>query len=175
MARRPCRRSEAGFALRLAGPLWRAALLVAIVNETIGVDRGEGHSLISRSAIPPPKQHEPLSLEEVANRGGSPVADELSAAVTREMQASALFAALTKWMDNEGLLGSTVSIHRAIATGRPSLAAWEVAPIFNGNEVKHSDRAPLRCPPHFTFLSTSLITFTGRGNSPKIAQRATSP
>ena len=37
-------------------------------------------------------------------------------------------------MDDEGLLGSTVSIHRAVA-GKPGLAAWEMTPLFNGNEV----------------------------------------
>lgn len=37
-------------------------------------------------------------------------------------------------MDDEGLLGSTVSIHRAV-TGKPGLAAWEMTPLFNGNEV----------------------------------------
>ena len=37
-------------------------------------------------------------------------------------------------MDEEGLLGSTVSIHRAVA-GKPALAAWEMTPLFDGNEV----------------------------------------
>ena len=37
-------------------------------------------------------------------------------------------------MDEEGLLGSAVSIHRAVAK-QPVLAAWEMTPLFDGNEV----------------------------------------
>jgi len=130
------RRAEAGLALRAAGPLWRAALLVAIVRETISVvavgdERDQTLAQSAAALLPLRKQH--ALLVEVANRGVSPMANELSAAVTREMQASALFAALAKWMDDEGLLGSTIKHPDKAAA--PALAAWQMAPLFNGDEV----------------------------------------
>eukprot|EP00613_Pedinella_sp_CCMP2098_P061824 CAMPEP_0171984984 /NCGR_PEP_ID=MMETSP0993-20121228/274108_1 /TAXON_ID=483369 /ORGANISM="non described non described, Strain CCMP2098" /LENGTH=925 /DNA_ID=CAMNT_0012637825 /DNA_START=94 /DNA_END=2875 /DNA_ORIENTATION=+ len=130
------RRAEAGLALRAAGPLWRAALLVAIVRETISVvavgdERDQALAQSAAALLPLRKQH--ALLVEVANRGVSPMANELSAAVTREMQASALFAALAKWMDDEGLLGSTIKHPDKAAA--PALAAWQMAPLFNGDEV----------------------------------------
>jgi len=123
------RRAEAGWALRAAGPLWRAALFVAIAQAAAGPansssnDDNDAKDACNMEA-----------LLEAANKGAPPAADALPIAVTREMQASARFAALAKWMDEEGLLGATLSKHRVLA-GRVALPAWEMKPLLDGNAV----------------------------------------
>jgi hypothetical protein len=120
------RRAEAGWALRAAGPLWRAALFVAIAQAAAGPASSSSDDDVEACNME--------ALLEAANKGAPPAADALPIAVTREMQASARFAALAKWMDEEGLLGATLSKHRVLA-GRVALPAWEMKPLLDGNAV----------------------------------------
>ena len=109
------RRSEAGLALRHCGPLWRAAVLVAIVDEATGaaaagletVPGGGGNNYTAAAlgggdgtlgvaggkavarASSGLEDETGEALLRVANRGASPMGDVLSAAVTLEMEASA--------------------------------------------------------------------------------------
>ena len=84
--------------LRYAGPLWRAAILVAIVDHIIDFQHAnsymgdeEGSAECKENVGRDEKEGvSGPSLVEIANKGASSMADVLSVRVTREMQASAM-------------------------------------------------------------------------------------
>ena len=92
------RRAEAGQVLRYAGPLWRAAILVAIVDHIIDFQHANSYmgdeegSAECKENVGRDEKEEVSgpSLVEIANKGASSMADVLSVRVTREMQASAM-------------------------------------------------------------------------------------
>ena len=76
-------------------------------------------------------------------------------------------------MDDEGLLGSTVSIHRAV-TGKPGLAAWEMTPLFNGNEVcKILPKLPRG--PAIGEVIDAMVTVEEKKETPKVETKSEKP